>query len=237
LGPNRNPPGFTNPVWTHSGRSMLISAPPRVHQPENHDCHCQDPGKHQPFTFLACSARRRIIRIGSAGPPLVEGLKVTLVDHAIVVDVQVGGRPGVVRSLAGLGVLDRFRELFFEAIDLGLISTMPRSRARSRIWSKAPLPSLSRLISATPSESNSLNASRTRSAGSSIRAKASATSASRSSLRRRCPSWSRSAMPICASASLASPVPWCACVGQFHAAPRATFIDESLAQATSSWAA
>ena len=42
---------------------------------------------------------------------------------------------------------------------------------------------------------------------SSILAKASAMSASRSSLRRRCPSWSRSAMPICASASLASPVP------------------------------
>ena len=39
---------------------------------------------------------------------------------------------------------------------------MPRSRARSRISSSAPLPPRSRSTSATPSESKSLNARRTR---------------------------------------------------------------------------
>jgi hypothetical protein len=82
-----------------------------------------------------------------------------------------------------------------------------RSAPNARLCSSASLPPRSRLTSATPSESNSLNASRTRSAGSSIRANASAMSPSRSSLLRRLPLWSRSAMPICASASLASPVP------------------------------
>ena len=58
--------------------------------------------------------------VSAAG--LIERLEVPPVDHAVVVDVEIGGRPGVVRARARLGVRDRGRQFRLEARDLGVIA-------------------------------------------------------------------------------------------------------------------
>ena len=56
---------------------------------------------------------------------MVERLEIARVDGAVVVDVQIGGRPGVVRTLAWLGRGDSGVELRLEALDFGLIPGSP----------------------------------------------------------------------------------------------------------------
>ncbi len=50
---------------------------------------------------------------------LLQGFQVAPVDAAVVNDVEISGRPVVVRPITGLGGLDRRIELTFQALDFG----------------------------------------------------------------------------------------------------------------------
>jgi hypothetical protein len=55
---------------------------------------------------LVASSARRFVRAGRAHLLLVESSEVALVDDTVIVDIEIGSRPGGVRPVAGLGILD-----------------------------------------------------------------------------------------------------------------------------------
>jgi hypothetical protein len=101
---------------------------------------------------LGASLARRFVGAGRTHLLLIQSVKVALVDHTIVVDIEIGGCPGVVRPPAGLGVLNGFRELSFEALDFSRVPGCPclgqlrlqvgecRSRTACRSWPGAHRP-------------------------------------------------------------------------------------------------
>ena len=65
------------------------------------------------------------------GPAAHPEPEVALIDHAVIVDIEVGGQPRVVRPLAGLGILDRLRQFVFRGARLrpGCQRPLPRPAA------------------------------------------------------------------------------------------------------------
>jgi len=53
---------------------------------------------------------RRFVRAGRADLQLIQRVEVALINHPVIVDIEVGGCPKVVWPFAGLGILDGLRQ-------------------------------------------------------------------------------------------------------------------------------